>query len=318
MKKKFIIATCLIVLTVPVFAQAAIDWWPIVPCGLNKPTVQEIQDGAKLLDESYYQDCNQCTLIKLADNLIDMIVQGLVPILGTFFFLLGGFLILLGNAMPTWIQKGKDIMKNTAYGIAIVLGSYLIANFIFVSLASSDIISKANWGPTGVTITCKVGTLKDIVAGTAPGPAPVGGEICTRPQALAAQYNEFYPKRNAPELDQFISCIKSKLPGENLGSMYTWDVNKELCNYSRGNPTCSTCSHKVDSCHYGGKTGSKGSLAVDFGNAAIGQRIVNAAISCGVPAAKARCENTAGANVGCSSGSGATHVHVSAPSCDAN
>lgn len=57
---------------------------------------------------------------------------------------------------------------------------------------------------------------------------------------------------------------------------------------------------------------------MDFGNELIGANIIQAAIACGVPSGKARCENAAGVNVGCSSGSGATHVHVSAASCDAN
>ena len=93
----------------------------------------------------------------------------------------------------------------------------------------------------------------------------------------------------------------------------------ELCNYTRGQRSCTTsCSHAVNSCHYGGKTGSEGALAVDFGNQAIGDRIIQAAIACGVPSNKARCENVAGKNVGCASGSGANHVHISAASCDAN
>ncbi|OGN32742.1 MAG: hypothetical protein A3I39_02445 [Candidatus Yanofskybacteria bacterium RIFCSPLOWO2_02_FULL_47_9b] len=188
--KKLIILFCLIALAAPIFVYAAPSYWPIVPCGINRPTAEQIQTGAKLLADSYYQPCNQCTLIQLFKNLIDLVVQGLVPILGTFFFLVGGFMILLGNAKPDFIQKGKSIMWDTAIGIAIILSSYLITNFILKSLAgNSDIATKWN------VITCQVSTLKEItdvtfptVGGGQPGPtpAPASGSIAKAQELISA------------------------------------------------------------------------------------------------------------------------------------
>lgn len=143
------------------------------------------------------------------------------------------------------------------------------------------------------------------------------GNLCSQPAQLAASNNEPFPRKNAPELDQLINCIKSNIPGQNLGSQFTYDNSFELCNYTRGQKTCtSSCSHAVNSCHYGGKTGSAGSLAVDFGNEAIGDTIIQKALACG--AKSGRCENAAGVNVGCAAGSGANHVHINSASCDAN
>ncbi|MBI2062496.1 MAG: putative Ig domain-containing protein [Candidatus Yanofskybacteria bacterium] len=147
----------------------------------------------------------------------------------------------------------------------------------------------------------------------------VAGDLCSQPAQLATSNNEPYPRKNAPELVSLINCIQSKLPGQSLGSQFTFDDNFELCNYTRGQKSCTTsCSHTVNSCHYGGRAGNQGALAVDFGNELIGDNIIQAAIACGVPSGKARCENPAGVNVGCAPGSGANHVHVSAASCDAN
>jgi hypothetical protein len=153
--------------------------------------------------------------------------------------------------------------------------------------------------------------------------------ICLLPAQLAKNNNEPYPVQRAPELNTLFSCISGKLkqslPSEGgvnayYGSMYTYDGSAVLCNYARGQKTCipPSCSHAVNSCHYGGKTGTAGSLAVDFGNELNGNIIIQAAISCGVPVSKARCENVAAKNVGCAPGSGANHIHISASTCDAN
>ena len=162
-----------------------------------------------------------------------------------------------------------------------------------------------------------------------PTPTPTPVNLCLLPPQLAKSNNEAYPATRAPDLNTLFSCISTKLgqqlPSEGgvnafYGSMYTYDGSAVLCNYTRGQKTCTPpkCSHAVNSCHYGGRTGSQGSLAVDFGNELKGDTIIQAAIGCGVPASKARCENVAAKNVGCTPGSGANHIHISTSTCDAN
>ncbi|MEK7645516.1 MAG: putative Ig domain-containing protein [Patescibacteria group bacterium] len=428
---KIVLITAILIFAVPRSA-SAVSWFPLVPCGLNQQPV-----GIDKSVHDYTQTCNQCLLIKLGKNIIDMTFFAIVPSVGTLMFLIAGFIILFNarSGKSDGVAKGRQIMKDTAIGIAIILGAWLITNFILKSIASDQVL-KTPW----YQIQCTTGTLKDIVDATTPigggavtkykcntsniceanstgeyttntcdgkcqaptggvlvvaiaslpdatqgtaysqtlsatggvtpyiwsissgalsagisisgniisgtptaaGTAtftvkvedsaspkqsatkqltikvnPTTGSLCSQPAQLAASNNEPYPRKNAPELDNLLSCIRSKLPGENLGSQFTYDNSYELCNYTRGQRTCTAkCSHAVNSCHYGGKTGSQGSLAVDFGNDAIGDSIIQAAVSCGVPSAKARCENAAGARVNCVGG-GATHVHISALSCDA-
>ncbi len=130
-------------------------------------------------------------LIELFKNGIDFVVVGLVPVLGTFFFLLGGFMILVGADKPGRIGDGKKIMMTTATGIAIILCSWLITNFILKTLAGdSDIATKWN------VITCTNSSLKDLSNPTFPvgvgtpattvtpnpgagGPTPINGGTCT-------------------------------------------------------------------------------------------------------------------------------------------
>lgn len=161
-------------------------------------------------------------------------------------------------------------------------------------------------------------------------PQTTTGEACAAPSQLAQQHNEAYPAKRASELAVLLSCIADKtgqaVPAEGganafYGSLYTYDNSRPLCNYTRGDRHCLSypeekCGHKPNSCHYGGKTGTEGSLAVDLGNEANAGTINAAALSCG--AKSARCENALGQNVGCAAGSGANHIHISSASCDAN
>ena len=147
---------------------------------------------------------------------------------------------------------------------------------------------------------------------------------CQNPQELAQQNNEPYPKKRAASLGTLLSCISTgtnqPLPPEGgsnqfYGSLYTYEQTNDLCNYTRGKTTCGNCAHAVNSCHYGGATGSDGALAIDFGNEGNGNTIVQTALNCG--AKSARCENASAQTVNCSNSS-ATHIHITDSKCDRN
>ncbi len=73
-------------------------------------------------------------------------------------------------------------MKSTAAGIAIILGAWLIANFILNTLADPTLINK---GKPWYQIECRVGSLKDLTDATVPtvgGPGSGGGN---NPQPVA-------------------------------------------------------------------------------------------------------------------------------------
>ena len=164
---KIVLITAILIFAVPRSA-SAVDWFPIVPCGLNQQPA-----GIPKSDHDYTQDCNQCLLIELGKNVIDMTFFAIVPSVGTLLFMIAGFIILFnarsGNA--NGVTKGKEIMTNTAIGIAIILSSWLITNFILKSLAVDQV-----GGTPWYTIQCRVGTLKDIVVGTTPVvPSQPGG-----------------------------------------------------------------------------------------------------------------------------------------------
>ena len=135
------------------------------------------------------------------------------------------------------------------------------------------------------------------------------GGVCEMPGTLAQTYTVPYPAKRAPQLQTLLDCIEEEtgqgLPAEGqsndfYGSVFTYDHDFEVCNFTRGERVCSNCSHEIHSCHYGGTAGNEGALAVDFGNEE-NQAIRNAVQACGVPADRILLEED--------------HLHISHPDC---
>lgn len=126
-------------------AWAMPHWWPIVPCGLNKPTAAEQAAGKQLLNDSYYQPCSRCDLFRLIRNVMDFIVEGLVPPVAVLFYTWAGFLILMAGAKPDWVSRGSKMFWTTTIGILIIMGSWLITNTIIKSIVKSDAQSTSWW-----------------------------------------------------------------------------------------------------------------------------------------------------------------------------
>jgi len=151
--------------------------------------------------------------------------------------------------------------------------------------------------------------------------------------AIASICGEKYPFGDAPSTDALQSCIGTKTRGKNVGTISTYElsISNWRCNYTRGYNWCGPCAHSPNSCHYGGRTGDQGALAIDydydqFKYPGVGAIIQKAAIECGAKAANCetgsggfvecpRCVDGAGnlleSGPGCSNG-GVTHVHVTA------
>lgn len=123
--------------------------------------------------------------------------------------------------------------------------------------------------------------------------------MCSTPQIIAQQNGTAYPyNQDSQDLIALMSCIESK-PGMRdargnplWGSRFTFEerdpgepVNQTFCNYTRGRPILSCgvndCAHSISSCHYGGRNGSLGAEAVDYGNEAIAAELIQAAAACG-------------------------------------
>lgn len=262
MKQKFLNLLILIFvfsfLIFPLVVLAA-EYLPLVPCGLK---AQPSSGG--IPNWNYVRPCTRCDAFKLAENVIDFILKGVIPPVAAVLFVYAGLMILLGGAMPKRIEHGKTVFKNTFIGLLIILASWLIVN-TFIQSFGPEQVKGGSW----FSFTCQNSV---ITPGGPSGPVPPPSALCSNPAGLAQQNNVPFPSGypntkgvNAPELNRLISCVNSRLGSFiDQSQIYTYELTNPLCNFTRGQPICGNCAHRVNSCHYGGPSGSSGSLAVDF------------------------------------------------------
>ncbi|MBI2627244.1 MAG: TrbC/VirB2 family protein [Parcubacteria group bacterium] len=290
------------------------------------------------------QPCTVCHAFQLGQNVLFVIAEQVVPAAGIILVVVAGIFMFLGGAKPDMFQKGKTMLKDTAIGAAIFYGAWAIVNTLVIlvgqNLAGPGSTFSSNWTnftctaqevdfykpPPGLYYSCNASNLCETNTTCKLGDpncydnrfcgGKCGGQLpstCSDEQGLAQSHNVPLTPTRDPRLQSLLNCIESKLgpmPAEGgvnsfYGSVFTWDHDHRICNFTRGERTCGTCSHAVYSCHYGGeRTGTQGALGVDFGTERNRSSIRNAAIECGANSAKIYDEGD--------------HLHISHPSCDKN
>lgn len=81
--------------------------------------------------------CTVCHLLKLLSNIALFIVRTAMPPLAGLLFLIGGIMMIASAGSEERYKKGKAIIINTAIGVVIVLGSWVIVNTIIVTLGQN-------------------------------------------------------------------------------------------------------------------------------------------------------------------------------------
>jgi len=203
-RKNLLLISLVILLFFPGFAlggQQSVDLpgWPLVPCGLERPTPAEIADGKVVLDDSYYQSCGRCDLFRLLKNTIDFTVGALMPVLAVLLFVWAGFLILLGGANPGLVAQGRTIFTNTFYGIIIILSAWMITNTLIKSVGS-NYDNADNWWQ----FTCV-----ERVPATPPPVTPIPTPT---------------PTSTIPPPGAVLSIVTVDLPGGTVGQQYSQTI----------------------------------------------------------------------------------------------
>lgn len=88
-----------------------------------------------------YGNCTVCDFIKVFTNVARMIL-GAAGAFALFFFILGGFMMVISQGNKDKVQKGKDILKSTLIGILIVLGAWQIIRVTLMVLTQPKDIDK--------------------------------------------------------------------------------------------------------------------------------------------------------------------------------
>ncbi len=119
MRKAFIVSIILGILLTPSLAGAAL--FPLVPCGATG------QDS-----------CTPCSLFEAFHNIIDLVLYGITGPIAAFMIVYAGGMMLLGGGKPELYSQGKKLLTNTMIGVAIILLSWLVTNFLIKSLMTGN------------------------------------------------------------------------------------------------------------------------------------------------------------------------------------
>lgn len=160
-------------------------------------------------------------------------------------------------------------------------------------------------------------------------------QMCSNQQSIAAACNARYPRGNSPTTDQLIACVRTNFQrplgqggfGRPFGgTVYTYEVSRDVCNYTKGREVCGSCAHTTNSCHYGGSptnpSGNQGALAIDWGlawlsdaatRAVAANAVIQSGQDCGSSLFKSAFCDSGGRRVPCIQ---ASHVHMAVAGCD--
>lgn len=243
-------------LVVPTVA-SAVSWFPIVPCGSPGQAA-----------------CTSCDLFKTFKNVIDLVLYGITGPIAAFMIVWAGGLMLLGGANPKLYSQGTTMLKNTLIGVSIILLSWLATNTLIKTLATGNAYDA--W----FEFSCPT-YLQQPEAAELPAPVPAKGSpekpapelalasaAACKPENLAAANR--IPNNTqliSSSLNTLIACINRDPIVSALydsAQLYTYERSNKLCNLTRGVEICGNCAHSEFSCHYGGRKGNQGAMAVDY------------------------------------------------------
>ncbi len=81
--------------------------------------------------------CTPCDFMQLISNISFFIVRDITAPLAGLLFLVGGIMMVSAGGSEERFKKGKEIFKNTVFGVLIVLASWAIVNTLITTLGSS-------------------------------------------------------------------------------------------------------------------------------------------------------------------------------------
>jgi len=81
--------------------------------------------------------CTPCNFLQLISNIVMFLVRDVTAPLAGLLFLVGGIMMISAGGDETRYKEGKDIFKNTAIGVLIVLSSWVIVNTLITTFGVS-------------------------------------------------------------------------------------------------------------------------------------------------------------------------------------
>ncbi|MEK7637880.1 MAG: pilin [Patescibacteria group bacterium] len=243
----------------------AVDWFPIVPCGSSGQAA-----------------CTPCDLFKTFKNVIDLVLYGITGPIAAFMIVWAGGLMLISGDNAARFAEGSKMLKNTLIGVTIILLSWLATNTLIKTLATGNAYDA--W----FEFSCPA-YLQQPEAAALPAPVPAKGSpekpapelalasaaACKEANLAAANKVPNNTRLISSSLNTLIACINRDPIVSALydsAQLYTYERKNPLCNLTHGVEVCGDCEHSQFACHYGGRKGNQGAMAVDY-NWKIGKKV---------------------------------------------
>ena len=81
--------------------------------------------------------CTMCNFMQMISDVAFFIVRNVVTPLAGLLFLVGGIIMVSAGGSEERLKKGKEMFKNTAIGVLIILASWAIVNTLITTLGSN-------------------------------------------------------------------------------------------------------------------------------------------------------------------------------------
>ena len=107
---------------------------PLIPEGCTKDRTSD--------STSQVEECGLKQMLQVVIN-FSKILLALTGSAALLMFIYGGALFIVAAGKQEMIQKGKAAMSAAAIGIVIMLGAYLIVNFIILALTNGEVGGQA-------------------------------------------------------------------------------------------------------------------------------------------------------------------------------
>lgn len=224
-------------------------------------------------------------LITVINNVISFLITLAIVFIAPLMIAYAGFLFVVNPVSPAGKEQAKGILLHTVVGIVVAMAGWLIVDAVMAVLYNPKEVgstwSSLIYGNLNDTCIPLQGSLNQTPSGqnipgiTASGTPVVGGKFTFDP-GIDAQV----PTESGP-LAALLSCMVTKVPAgvgriSSISDSLITDGIKTFAQCKTGG-----CQHSANSCHYGGRTCTDGSYAVDFGDDQNIAVLTSAAQTCG-------------------------------------
>lgn len=253
----------------PLAAHAGIPYFgPVIP-----------QDGVNAVCPAGFG-----MLMVVINNIISIALTLAIVFVAPLMIGWAGFLYVVNPVDPSGLSKAKGILMNTVVGLVIALAGWMIVDAVMAVLYDSKTFGKT-WSDlltTNGAAFCL--PQAGAISGVAPPPVP-GIQVPAVPQVPGAFTFDPGISAQVPTesgaLSALLSCMAGQVPA-GVGRISSIS-DSLITSGSKTFAQCATggCAHAANSCHYGGRTCTGSSYAVDFGDDQNISVLTAAAQACG-------------------------------------